>query len=425
MSASLGAPRICPTYKTAEALQQLGTEDRWPPTFWQQFLWSVPDSPEQPGEEAALKERVAQMLVRTPDELFDEIDSTVAEFVKGLASAYEVEREPEIEALWARAWRAVGRRMPEAIGVSDEPLTDALNDPAGRLAEAALARLSKHRLGVGDNLPASVLPYFEAIAREPNGHLGRVMLATKLHYLFAVDPEWVGERLIPLFSPGQSAEAGNLWYAYGWSQTIGPNLLLALKASFLAVFREGEISARTERNLTLLFLVICLEAPNEMTDDEVHEVMGALSQDALKAVLASLRDRLRGEDSERAEIWHEKIQPWLEKYWPRPAARNTPGTSKAIVEMLANCGDAFPQATAWALEHLRSFEGSLFRLQRSGQAGQHPEATLEVLVRVIGPNGLPPQHRYTLREILDEMKEAMPEMERDPQFQRLYRVATH
>ena len=118
-------------------------------------------------------------------------------------------------------------------------------------------------------------------------------------------------------------------------------------------------------------------------------------------------------------------QPWLEKYWPRPAARNTPGTSKAIVEMLANCGDAFPQATAWALEHLRSFEGSLFRLQRSGQAGQHPEATLEVLVRVIGPNGLPPQHRYTLREILDEMKEAMPEMERDPQFQRLYRVATH
>ena len=119
------------TEKAAEALQQLGTEDRWPPTFWQQFLWSVPDSPEQPGEEAALKERVAQMLVRAPDELFDEIDSTVAEFVKGLASAYEVEREPEIEALWARAWRAVGRRMPEAIGVSDEPLTDAFKRPSG------------------------------------------------------------------------------------------------------------------------------------------------------------------------------------------------------------------------------------------------------------------------------------------------------
>ena len=277
------------TEKAAEALQQLGTEDRWPPTFWQQFLWSVPDSPEQPGEEAALKERVSQILVRAPDELFDEIDSTVAEFVKGLASAYEVEREPEIEALWARAWRAVGRRMPEAIGVSDEPLTDALNDPAGRLADAALARLSKHRPGVGDNLPASVLPYFEAIAREPNGHLGRVMLATKLHYLFAVDPEWVGERLIPLFSPGQSAEAGNLWYAYGWSQTIGPNLLLALKASFLAVFREGEISARTERNLTLLFLVICLEAPNELTDDEVHGVMGALSEDALRRLCCKVR----------------------------------------------------------------------------------------------------------------------------------------
>ena len=40
-------------------------------------------------------------------------------------------------------------------------------------------------------------------------------------------------------------------------------------------------------------MVICLEAPNELTDDEVHGVMGALSEDALRTVLASLRDRLR------------------------------------------------------------------------------------------------------------------------------------
>ena len=418
-----GLARLQPD-KAAEALERLGAEDEWPAMFWQHFLWSMPGSSEREGEETALQQRIAELLVRAPDELFEEIDATAADFVKGLASAYGAEREQEVETLWARAWRAVGRHMPVAIDVLEEPLDEALNDSVGRLAEAALARLSKHRLGVGDNLPAPLRPYFEAIAGEPNGHLGRVMLATRLHYLFAVDPDWVGQRLIPLFSPGQP-EASNLWYAYGWSQTIGPDLLAALKESFLEVFREGEISAGTEHNLTLLFMVICLEAPNELTDEEVHGVMGALSEDALRTVLASLRNRLRVDAAERAQIWREILYPWLEKYWPRPLARNTPGTSTSIVDLLADCGDAFPEATAWALEHLRPIEGGLFHLRQRGQAGQHPEATLEILVRVVGLNGLPPQHRYTLREILDEMKEAMPEMERDPQFQRLYRVATH
>ena len=417
-----GLARLQPD-KAAEALDRLGDEDRWPVEFWQHFLWSKPDSSQGDGEDAAWKQSVAGLLVRAPDELFEEIDATAAEFVKGLANAYGAEREQEIGILWARAWRVVSGRRPAAIGVLAEPLTDALNDSAGRLAEAALERLSKHGPGVGENLPAEVRPYFEAIAREPNGHLGRVMLATRLRYLFAVDPEWVGQRLIPLFSPGQSQEAGNLWYAYGWSRTIGPDLLLALKESFLAVFREGEIIARAEENLTLLFLVICLEAPNELTDDEVHGVVGELSEDALKTVLAGLRDHLRGDASERAEIWREKLHPWLGKYWPRPAARNTPGTSKAIVDVLADCGDAFPEAAAWALEYLKPMERDLFRFQRSGQARRHPETTLEILAKVVGANGIPPQHRYTLRQILDEMREAMPEVEDDLRMHRLYGFA--
>ena len=417
-----GLARLQPE-KAAEALEQLRDEDIWLGSFWQQFLWSMPDLSEHEDGNVALWQRVFEVLLRAPDELFDEIDTTVAEFVKELANAYGTEREEEIETLWARAWSAVGRRRLEALAVLDEPLTDALNDTAGRLADAALARLSKYGPEGGDCLPTPVRPYFEAIAGEPNGHLGRVMLATRLHYLFFVDPDWVRERLIPLFNPGQSEEASNLWYAYGWSQSIGPNLLHSLKEFFLRVFREGQVTARTEHYLTLLFVVICMEAPNELMEEEVHGVMGALSEDGLKIVLASLRDRLRGEDSKRAQIWREKIQPWLEEYWPRPAARNTPGTSKVIVEMLAKCGDAFPQAVAWALEHLRPIEGGLFRLQRSGQAGLHPVSTLELLARSVGPNGFPPQHRYTLREMLDEMREAMPEVEHDLRFQRLRRIA--
>ena len=71
-----------------------------------------------------------------------------------------------------------------------------------------------------------------------------------------------------------------------------------------------------------------------------------------------------------------------------------------------------------AREHLRLINRSLSRLRRRGLAGQHAEATLETLARLLGPTGFSPQHRYTLREILDETREAMPEVERNRRIAR-------
>ena len=409
--------------KAIEALEELAAEGTWRADFWKWFLWSVPNSPE--GEEADIRlhERAARCLVNAPDWLFDEVEDAVAELVKELARTYGTDREGEIAELWEKGWNAVRRRAPSQIVALDEPLTDALNDAAGKLADAALARLSKYRPRVGNRLPEPVRGYFNAITEEPSGHLGRVMIATRLHYLYAVDQDWVSERLIPRFRPGESEEANNLWYAYGWSRTIGPDLLLALKQAFIDLFRAGNLNARTERNLTLLFMTICLEAPGELTGEEVHVVVGVMSEAALTTVLASLQERLKGEAAERAEVWREKVGRWLRAYWPARADRNTPGTATAMVDLLAECGDAFPDATDWALDYLQPIDTNLFRLRESGQATSRPGPTLEILSRVIGPEGIAPQYRYTLREILDEMGEADDEMQGNVRFQRLYRQA--
>ena len=152
-------------------------------------------------------------------------------------------------------------------------------------------------------------------------------------------------------------------------------------------------------------------------------VMDAMSEEALKTVLASLRDRLKGEPAERAQIWNERVQPWLQTFWPEPPMRNTAAVSEAMVELLAESGDAFPEAVAWSLGYLQPMEGDLFRLRESGHARQYPASTLDLLATVVRPDGLPPQHRRTLHEVLDEMREAAPELERDPRFQSLFRNA--
>ena len=321
--------------KAIEALEELAAEGTWRADFWKWFLRSVPNTPV--GEETGihLHERAARCLLKAPDWLFDEVEDAVAELVKELAKTFGTDREGEIAELWEKGWNAVRRQAPAQIVLLDEPLTDALNDPAGKLADAALARLSKYGPRAGNRLPEPVRRYFNAITEEPSGHLGRVMIATRLHYLYAVDQDWVSERLIPRFRPGESDEASNLWYAYGWSRTIGPDLLLALKQAFIDFFRAGNLNARTEHNLTLLFIMICLEAPGELTDEEVHVVVGVMSEAALTTVLASLRERLKGQAAERAEVWRQKVGRWLRAYWPARADRNTPATAMAMVDLLA------------------------------------------------------------------------------------------
>ena len=59
-----------------------------------------------------------------------------------------------------------------------------------------------------------------------------------------------------------------------------------------------------------------------------------------------------------------------------------------MVDLLAECGDAFPDATDWALDYLQPIDANLFRLRESGQATSQPGPTLEILSRVIGPEGI-------------------------------------
>ena len=411
--------------KAADALVQVGGEGRWPAPLWQGLLWSIPHAPEQPDDITKLRENIADTLMIAPEALFEEVGTPITSIVEERAKAWGTEREEDFEGFWTRAWEGAKTSKPVKIVGIDDPMTDAVNHPAGKLAEAALVRLSKYKPEVGKKLPEKVKPYFDAMGDSDHGHFARVMLAARLHYLHAIDPEWVEEKLVPYMRPRESEEAANLWYAFGWSRTIGPNLLHVLKALFLEALQDADLHAQATENLTIIFMTVCLEAPDELEEDEVKGAVDSMAEDALTTGLSHLRGRLRGEPEERGRIWREKAGPWLERYWPRPAGRNTGATSKAMLEMLSETGDAFPEATEWALEHLKPIEQGLYRLQRSGHGQDHPNETFQVLQKVIAPGVTGEYNRYSVGEMLEEIAAAQPELQADPAYRRLHQWASH
>ena len=207
--------------------------------------------------------------------------------------------------------------------------------------------------------------------------------------------------------------------------TVGPDLLQAFKEPFLEMLWDGAKVDRREGNLTALFMNICLESPNSLTEQEVRRVVEAMSEGALKTTLASLRRRLTGDGSERASIWRERTQPWLGEHWPQSAARNNAGTSLAMLELITESGDAFADAAGWSLPYLRPLEGhGLFRLGPNGPARQFPDAMLEVLDAVTDKSVLPDHQKHSLFEILNELGDASPRLRGERRFQRLYQIAT-
>ncbi|MCY4542346.1 MAG: hypothetical protein OXB95_08140 [Rhodobacteraceae bacterium] len=85
---------------------------------------------------------------------------------------------------------------------------------------------------------------------------------TRLHNLFAIDPKWTEEQLIVRLSLARTAEAEALWSAYGWSPSVGTDLLQAFKEPFLEMLWDGVKVDRREGNLTALSMTTCLSCQN-------------------------------------------------------------------------------------------------------------------------------------------------------------------
>ena len=70
--------------------------------------------------------------------------------------------------------------------------------------------------------------------------------------------------------------------------------------------------------------------------------------------------------------------------------------------MLAECGEAFPEAVDWSLDFLQPLDGhGLYRLGENGHAERHPDCMLRVLDRVVIADVLPIHQRHSLHEILN------------------------
>lgn len=408
--------------KACTVLRLLAADEAWPTNLWLRVLWGITAnaSDRRPG---LRRERfLMRLLDSAPNEVLRSLRHPVSDVLVRLAHSCSSTEEVRYADRWFRLSTVLKDEASECS--ADDVLTRALNDPSGKLAQAALVRLAKHNPRQPAGIPSPVQRYFRELGVAKWAHLGRVILMSNVNRLFLIDPDWVRAALVPRLQPRNCEEAVGLWCGFAWSASIGPSLLSVIKDEFLAAVVEFERCGNVGENLVNLLVQISLTPkPFPISDIDCRQALRQLSEKGLCIVIEWMRSRLvTSEDA--ASAWRNRIRPWLERYWPASVAGATDRLSVAIVRLVVEAEDAYGDAAQWALGQVVPLRGSgLWWIESSRCVERAPDKTLSLLERLVDDK-LEYAERIHLEKILGRIRGSLTGIESDPKYERLRKIAS-
>lgn len=397
--------------------------------LWTATLWGLRTkaATPTPGEDVLML--VAGMdgvLARDPS-----VSSAAAYLLKSAASSAQF-GEMSTDDFW-RAFDTVvpgvaqddtNSRLPD----DHDWVAVAINTSMGNLALAFLDALFSMRLVVGGGVPADLTARFIRLigAGEARHRPARVVFASRLSYLFAIDPDLTRLHLLPNFRwEHNETEALAVWQGFGWQPHLDPLLWNEIKTDFLSCFQEdrinqlGKTAGPLAQALTAAGLHIGLDdLPRQATQGAIRRMDPETRAGMLHWIVGALT---REDDNaiDPDSMWADKVKPWIQKFWPREPQIRSTTEARPWVEMALSTKDAFEDAVATVSKFIRPGENDflLSDLANSEHLNTHPRATLKLMDAFLSPNSLFWVFD-DLRRVLDSVLAADPTLRDDPVFSR-------
>jgi hypothetical protein len=313
--------------------------------------------------------------------------------------------------------------------------TDALNAPAGRLAEILVKKLNNETGGKG--LTENMRARFDKLVDAPGkaGKLARVRLAAEVANLFARAREWTTAKIIPLFD-WSSEDAADVWGARKYSSHIGsPELFALIKKPLLEMFGRTDVSAEDIRTFADWLTAILLANKRRTTDYyplSATEARAAVRRAGVEA-LPSVGHRLCIEmeavkPDEKVQLWRSIVGPVFQEIWPLDIELQSRAATFKLVQLLRATGCAFPEAADSIIPLIRPDEprghSTVFSISEASDAlyASAPAKMLDLLSAVVGD--APPGSVYALGKALARIKAVAPQLADTRKFQKLSSAAS-
>jgi hypothetical protein len=311
--------------------------------------------------------------------------------------------------------------------------TDALNAPAGRLADVLISKVSK---GSGSELPDEIRSRLDRLVDAPGkaGLLARVRLAADVPLLFNYAPNWTTSRIIPLFD-WSSPDAASVWSARKYSNYIGsPKLFGLVKQPFLQIFGRRDTQAEDLDTFagwlpTILIANHANAAGYPLLDTEARSALRRAGQSALSSVGHRLAVEMQGgTPEEKIRLWQTVVGPVFRAIWPLDVELQTPAATFKLVQILLATGEAFPEAADAIIPFIRPDDpreqSTIFSIAEASEAlfQVAPSRILDMIAAVVGD--APSGSVYALGKALSRLRAIAPALADSRKFQKLLPYAS-
>jgi hypothetical protein len=406
-------------FHSLSALYDLAQNDVWPTGRWREALqaWSE--------EGMVLRSwRYAAPLVQTmPDVELQEIAHSATQWMETVSKS--IQHHEDI--LLKLCHRVLSLPLKASSGITrngepiDQPVTEAINHPVGRVTQALINLWLKQNPNDNDLLPANLKPLFTTLcdAQTERFRHGRVLLGAQLIAFFRVDRPWTEQHLLPLFGWNNPTEAKAVWQGFFWSPRLYPPLLSAFKSQFLDCANHYAKLGEHRQQFAAFLTYAALNPIEGYSKEEFRSAISALPQEGLEESAQALYQALTGAGDQREDFWNNQIQPFWQHIWPKSRNLVTPRISASLARLIIAARGKFPEALTTVQHWLKPIEHSGYvvpLLLESGLCKRFPTEAVRLLSAVITDQQWASEE---LKRCLDEIVQTAPELESNDQYQQL------
>lgn len=415
-----------------DALMHEAGNNNFPHWAWEQFLgWSEKDDPNPLPDDV-----VSKAVLLLPPQEIAAMAHTVTRWIEDHSSSLMSTDAGLFDDVWNLCLDSLSSEPESMSGGSvrgsaaPEWMTEALNAPTGRLAEALFGgpdtKDRKPQQGFPEGWQRKVerLLALEGDARR----LAITTFTQRLNWFYYVAPEWTDQHLLRLMKSDDAVDDHDAAWAGFLSNGKMPTVELfkQLKPELLRL--PSPVAKRREGfHLEVLaaFLLIgwapADDEPQFITDDELATTI-LNGSDRFRTQMLWLLERWSKEGPAR---WGAAIQHLFAEVWPRQKKARTPEVAKRMVELLFSQTDRFSDLASQILPLLTSFDSEDVMLPRVTKLGDpiiknHPDAVIELLEAILPDN--PDRWPYGAPEILDALQDGDLMAESRTKLLRLQRV---
>lgn len=385
---------------------------------WQEDVWHAALNGLQGKVLPFQWRKLHPLLLEAPDQFLEQGLQRISWWMRDVAPKVNRRHESQYLDLWDRVFQIAESSTTDAQEL-DNPVTAALNDPLGVLADALLIRLNAYGLARNAGFPSALERRFNMLTDTPRSFTARVILASRLAQLYAISPAWTARRLIPYFDWNTSSDAYAIWQGYLWVARIYPDLLVAIKPFLLESLRRRERLGKYSRQICQLFAIAAISFRDAFSPKEAKAALLALDTEGLSEVGNALARMVEEAREKSDDMWRNRIGPWIDSAWPKDRERVAPRTARSLLLATIATREEFPnafQTIRRLLTRTRDFNFVVHRMHESKHASSHPREVLSALDLLIEEGRFPSPE---LRDLLDAISKGWPDSVRTPEYRRL------